>query len=152
MNFQKNSSEHIEKLINENQIEQAIEILDHVADNKSLWFQNAHAVCLMRLGRPKEAVKILTPTVFHGGSVVADTEVPDKIKLNLVEAMLLAGNVSGAVSLMEDIKGEGQHRKKLVDAFKKWKKSLSCWSRLAICLGALPYDKPVALETPLGEP
>lgn len=152
MNLQKNSPEYIERLITENQITQAMEMLDHVADNKATWFRNAQAVCLMRLNRPKDAVQVLTPIVYHGGSVVSGAKVPDKVKLNLVEAMLLAGNVAGAASLMEDIKEESQHRKKLITAFKKWKKSLSPWSRFATCFGSLPYDRPVALDHPLGEP
>lgn len=152
MTCQKNSPEYIKNLIAENRIEQAMDMLNHIADKKAVWFQNAHAVCLMRLNRPKEAVKILLPVVYHGGSVVADAEVPDKIKLNLAEAMLLAGNIAGAANLIQDAKEQSQHRNKLVEAFKKWKKSLPCWSRFAAYLGALPYNKPLALDQPFGEP
>ncbi|HPS55813.1 MAG TPA: hypothetical protein PLP05_09450 [Sedimentisphaerales bacterium] len=152
MNAQKNSPEYIKTLVTENQIEQAMNILDHFSEDKSLWFQNAYAVCLMRLNRPKDAVKVLTPFVYRGGSVVADVKVPDKVKLNLAEAMFLTGHIAGAVNLLTDIKENSQHRQKLVEAFKNWKKSLSCWSRLIVALGVLPYDKPLALEQPFGEP
>ena len=150
MKNEKNSLEYIKKLINENNNEKALEILNHSSD-QSVWPQNARAVCLMRLNSPANAVKVLTPIVFQGGSVAINQEVPDKIKLNLAEAMLLAGNIAGAVNLIENTQDDCPSRNKLINAIKKWKKSLSIWSRFMISIGILPFDKPIAVEPPYGE-
>ncbi|MDD5457877.1 MAG: hypothetical protein PHF37_00565 [Phycisphaerae bacterium] len=151
MNFTTNSLEHIKKLIVENQIEKAMEILNR-SNDKSIWFQNARAVCLMRLDFTEDALKILTPIVYPKGTVVADVEISDKIKLNLAEAMFLVGNVAGAKSLLNDVKEESKHKSKLIETFKKWKKSLPFWGRVGVYLGALPYNRPVSIEYPFGEP
>jgi hypothetical protein len=150
MKPEKSSLENIRKLIDENNIEKAMEILNHSAD-KSIWFQNARAVCLMRMNLPEKAVKILTPIVYPGNCVAVDSHVPDKIKLNLATAMLLAGNIGGAMILVEENSQDCPSREKLKAIIKKWKQSQSLWTRLTLFLGALPYDKPVSVEGPLGE-
>ena len=147
----KYSFEYIEKLINENNVEKAMDILNRNSDT-SIWSQNARAVCLMRLNFPANAVKILTPIVFAGSSIVFNSQATDKIKLNLAQAMLLTGNVAGAVKLIENTQQDCPLRNKLDTAIKKWKQSLPIWSRLSITLlGTLPFDKPVAVEPPYGE-
>lgn len=151
MKNEKNSLENIRKLIDENNVEKAMEILNYTAD-KSMWFQNARAVCLMRLNLPEKAVKILTPIVYPGSCVAVDPQVPDKIKLNLAEAMLLAGNIGGAMILVEENSQDCPLRDKLKLIIKKWKQSQSLWTRLTLFFGALPYDKTVSVEGPLGEP
>lgn len=147
----KYSFEYIEKLINENNAEKALDILNRNSD-KSIWSQNARAVCLMRLNYPANAVKVLTSIVYAGSSIATNSQATDKIKLNLAQAMLLTGNVAGAVKLIEDTQQDCPLRNKLQTAIDKWKKSLPVWSRLSITLlGTLPFDKPVAVEPPFGE-
>lgn len=146
----KNSFDYIEKLINENNIEKALDILNHNSD-KSIRSQNARAVCLMRLNSPKDAIKILTSIVYPGSFIAINPEAPDKIKLNMAEAMLLTGNVAGAVKLIENSLQDCPLRSKLKTAIKNWKKSLPLWSRLETMLGTLPYDKPITVEGPHGE-
>jgi hypothetical protein len=146
----KYSFEYIEKLINENNVEKALDILNRNSDT-SAWSQNARAVCLMRLNFPANAVKVLTPIVYAGSSIVFNPQATDKIKLNLAQAMLLAGNVAGAVKLIQDTQ-DCPLRIKLQTAVEKWKQSLPVWTRLSITLlGTLPFDKPVAVESPYGE-
>lgn len=144
------STEYINKLINENKNDKALEILNHISD-KSIWSQNARAVCLMRLDSPANTVKVLTPVVYLGNSVAINLDVPDKIKLNLAEAMLLCGNIAGAVNMIDNCQDDCPQRDKLKGAIKKWKKSLPLWSRFMIVLGVLPYNKPVIVESPHGE-
>jgi len=151
MKNEKNSLENIRKLIDENNVEKAMEMLSYAAD-KSMWFQNARAVCLMRLNLPEKAVKILTPIVYPGSCVAVDPQVPDKIKLNLATAMLLAGNIGGAMILVEENSHDCPLRDKLKLIIKKWRQSQSLWTRLTLFFGALPYDKAVSVEGPLGEP
>jgi len=150
MKNENNSLEYVKKLINENNNEKALEILNHNSD-KSIWAQNARAVCLMRLNSPANAAKVLTPIIFKSGSIIINSEVPEKIKLNLVEAMLLIGNVAGAVNLIENCQDDCPTRTKLKAAIKKWEKSLPIWSRFMIFLGILPFDKPITIEHPYGE-
>jgi hypothetical protein len=150
MKTEKYSHDYIKKLIDENQNNKALEILNHISD-KSIWSQNAHAVCLMRLNSFKAAIQVLTPVVFLSNSIAINSEVPDKVKLNLAEAMLLFGNVAGAAQLISACKDDCQSRNKLEIAIKRWKKSQSICSRLMILLGILPLDKPIAVEPPFGE-
>ena len=150
MDFPRNSLEHINKLIVENEIEKAMGMLNRIAD-KSPNYQNARAVCAMRSGKAEEAVRILSPVVYPGGTVVINSAVPDKIKLNLAEAMFLAGNIAGGISLIENSKEESEHRRKLEETFKKWKQSLPLVKRFWVYLGLLPYNKGIFIDYPLGE-
>ncbi len=147
----KYSIENVRTLINNNNLEEALGLLDRIGDN-SMWFQNAKGVCLMRLGRASEAVKVLTPLVYIKGSVTPDSGTPDKIKLNLAEAMLLTGNMSGAESLLKEIEGFEEAKSKLCCAVKKWKKSLPILTRIRAIFYAIPTDKPLKLEGAVGLP
>ena len=150
MHNEKNSLEYIKELVTQNNNAKALEILNHLA-NKSMWFQNTKAVCQMRMNASASAVRTLQPVVFIGGSVTINPETPDKIKLNLAEAMLLSGNVAGAVNILEYCSQKSPARDKLENAIKKWKQSLPIWPRLMILLGGLPIDKPVNTDAPYGE-
>ncbi|MFI4913250.1 MAG: hypothetical protein ACIAQZ_16455 [Sedimentisphaeraceae bacterium JB056] len=150
MNYRSNL-DHIKDMILENQIEKAIEKLNRIKD-KTIWHQNLRAVCYMRSGYMEAALKILIPIVFPKNAIVADISVPVKIRLNLVEGMFLAGNIAGAKSLLDSINEQSEHKIKLVNAYKKWKESLSFWGRLSATMGLLPYDKPIKIEYPFGEP
>lgn len=145
-----NTLEQAKKLIEENNVKNAMAMLNS-ANDKSVWSQNARAVCLMRMGRHDEAVSVLTPLVFPGGSVIIGLGVPDKIKLNLAEALLLTGNVAGATTLIESAKDDCTQRVKLVETVKRWKKTLPFFSRLEVICGMLPYDAKVQVDSPHGE-
>lgn len=138
------------RLIEENDLQAAKRILDN-SNDKSIWCKNAVAVCFMRMNRYDEAAKILTQLVFPSGTVIMGLGIPDKIKLNLAEAMLLIGNIAAAVDLMKNIDNENRQRQKLTAAVQKWKKSLPFFSRLAIMFGILPYETPIDVESPHGE-
>lgn len=147
----KYSIENVRQLINNNNLEEALSLLERVGDS-SMWFQNAKGVCLMRLGRPEEAVKVFTSVVYPNGSIVADSGTPDKIKLNLSEAMLMVGNVSGPESLLKEIEGFEEKKKSLYAAIKKWKKTLPVLTRIKACLYPSPCGEPIIAENPAGVP
>lgn len=147
----KYSLENIRTLINNNNLEEALDLLDRIGDS-SMWFHNAKGVCLMRLGRANEAVKVLTPIVYLKGSVTPDSGTPDKIKLNLAHAMLLVGNVAGAESLLKEIEGFEESKDRLYSTIKKWKKTLPIWMRIKASLYAMPCGEPVKMEGTVGLP
>lgn len=150
MLLDKNTLEKLKKLLEDDNINDALSILNKTND-KSIWCQNARGVCLMRMGKYKQAVTTLTPLVFPGGSVIIGLGVPEKVKLNLAEAMLLTGNVSGAVSLIQNVKEDSVQLIKLEQTIKRWKKSLSLFARLEVWCGILPYDGEVQVDAPYGE-
>ncbi len=149
MNFTKNSIDHIKSLINSNNIKDALEILNHSAD-KSLLFQNARAVCFMRENLLKEAIDLLRSLVFHDKSITADRNVPEMIHLNLAEAMLISGNISGAQSLINACDEQSEQKEKLIQAVANWKRSLPFWKKLDILFGTLPYNTPIPVQSPWG--
>lgn len=150
MIIEKSGLEQVKQLVEENNIKNALSMLNCM-NHKSVWCQNARAVCLMRLEKYEEAVKILTPLVFPGGGVLIGLGVPDKVKLNLAEAMLLTGNVAGAASLIESVKEDCIQLIKLEQTIKRWKKTLPFFSRLEVWCGMLPYDSTVEVDAPHGE-
>jgi Flp pilus assembly protein TadD len=145
-----NTLEQVKKLIDEKNVKNAMAMLNS-ANDKSVWSQNARAVCLMRMGKHEEAVKTLTPLVYPDGSVIINLGVPEKVKLNLAEAMLLTGNVAGAMTLMESVKEDCIQLQKLRQTVAKWKKSLSFFAKIEVICGMLPYESNVQVDSPYGE-
>jgi hypothetical protein len=151
MNLSKNSLEYISQLINENHLDEAMEVLTQNAD-KSMWLQNARAVCWMRTGQAGKAIEALTPLVYRSNSVAIDLKVHEIVILNLATARLLAGNVLGAVSLLAEVRKESPMRRKLESAVKDWKQTQPMLARIAFALGLLPSNTPVPLDFPAGQP
>jgi hypothetical protein len=151
MNHPKNSLEGIRQLINENHLEEAMNVLGQNPDT-AFPFQNARAVCWMRMGQPQKAVALLTPFVYQGSSVAIDSKVSETAILNLATARFLSGNVAGAASLLAEVRTGSPMRQKLQTAFDNWKRTRSFLSRIAFMLGLLPSDTPVPLDFPPGEP
>ncbi|HNX26559.1 MAG TPA: hypothetical protein PKK48_04050 [Phycisphaerae bacterium] len=139
------------KMMEDDDLQAAKKILDGL-NNKSIWVQNASAVWLMRTGRTDEAVRLLSQLVFPGGTSIMGLGVPDKIKLNLAEAMLLKGNISGAMSLIKSSDGGDPHCRKLVAAVDRWRKTLPLFSRMAVICGVMPYESEIFIDSPYGEP
>ncbi len=149
MDYTKNSLEHLKHLINNDNIKDALEILNHSAD-KSLMFQNARAVCFMRENLLKEALDLLRSMVFHNNALTADLQIPEVIRLNLAEAMLISGNIAGAVTLMNECGERTVQKEKLLQSVENWKKELPFWKKIDIFFGVLPYDTPISVKIPWG--
>jgi len=149
MDYVKNSLEHIKHLIDSNNIKEALEILNRSSD-KSVWFQNARAVCFMRENFLKAATDLLRSIVFHDNAITADLEIPELIRLNLAETMLITGNISGAASLINDCAEPSSHKEKLTQSIEDWKKTLPFWKKIDILFGTLPYNTPIPVKSPWG--
>jgi hypothetical protein len=150
MEYPKNSVENISELINNNQFEDALNILSQ-NPNRSLLLQNVQAICWMRSGQAPKAVEVLTPLVYQGSSVTINPNVSESVILNLVTARLLTGNLSGAVSLLAEVTEESSMCQKLKSAIAAWKRKQSFFSRIAFALGLLPMDMPIPLDFPPGQ-
>jgi hypothetical protein len=64
---------------------------------------NARAVCLMRLGKPDEAVRVLRSVVIDQTGVLMRQDIPTAYKSNFAVALALAGNLSGATSILAEL-------------------------------------------------
>jgi Flp pilus assembly protein TadD len=98
--------------------------------------QNARAVCLMRMGRPEEAVRALRGAVLKGGLILRD-DVPTAYKVNFAVALALSGNPTGAVAILSEFDAEDHPQViALRQAIQRWKRSLPFLQRLQWTLGA----------------
>ena len=112
---------------------------------------NARAVCLMRIGRPEEAVKILRNIVLEGSSPYLKASAPVVFKSNFVTALALSGNPVGAYRALEDLREVAHPRlAELRLAIAQWVKTLSVWERVQWTCG-IELNKPVLLSFPPGE-
>jgi 3-deoxy-D-arabino-heptulosonate 7-phosphate (DAHP) synthase len=145
MKTSKNPLEVVEKLLEDGQAKEALAAVNNIQDG-SIRMQNFQAVCLMRLGEYRKAVVILTELVYRNNSIITRTDIPDGIRLNLVTAMLLAGNVSGAIGIIGEVKNASPMKEKLQQAITAWKKTQPIWSRLAMFMGMFPLNKPIKLD------
>ena len=113
---------------------------------------NARAVCLLRLNRPEEAVKVLRNTLFPRGSINMDESLPLAYRLNFATGLLMTAHVAGAKELLTTIP-RGQDSPmvpKLREAVRQWMRGLPVAWKLLALLGIYP-GKPVVLDFPPGE-
>jgi hypothetical protein len=113
---------------------------------------NARAVCLLRLNRPEEAVKVLRNILFPRGSINMDESLPLAYRLNFATGQLMTAHVAGAQELLTTIP-RGQDSPmvpKLREAIRQWKASLPVIWKLMALVGIYP-GKPVVLDFPPGE-
>jgi hypothetical protein len=115
----------------------------------SPWAVNAHATCLLRMGRYQDAVDVLRGLVLGMGGVAYRQDVPAVFQANFATALLAAGNLSGCLSMLNNIKDQ-QHPavKEIRTAIGRWRRHLSPWQKLRWRLGG---DLPLPmLDFPLG--
>ncbi|MBL8814789.1 MAG: hypothetical protein JNL58_02075 [Planctomyces sp.] len=92
----------VEHLLELGRIEDAL----HIATSQSSGNpaqSNARAVCLMRLGKADEAVRVLRSVVIDQTGVLMRQDIPTAYKSNFAVALALAGNLSGATSLLAEL-------------------------------------------------
>ncbi len=149
MNVVRKSPAHIGSLLNSGKAEEALQLLTSIPESTG-WIRNAMAVCLMRMGKPKKASDLLVELVYQKNSVVMRPDVSDGIKLNLVSAMLMAGNIEGAAGMLKEVKNETPMKTRVDHVFREWRKKQSIFSRIAMRLGIYPTC-PVELDFPPGQ-
>lgn len=140
----------IRRLFSEGKPQEALAIVSANLRSGSKVLINAHGVCLMRLGRYDEAVKVLRNLVYPSGSFAMARDVPEVAKVNLATALLLSQSVDGCQAILSQLDGrENPTVLKLQAAIAAWKRKLSLFQRLQ-CLWGNP-NVPVSLDFPLGE-
>jgi tetratricopeptide (TPR) repeat protein len=115
--------------------------------------QNVVGVCLLRMGRAEEAVRIFRDLVLAPGIMGLKPETPLTHKINYATSLLLAGHPAGCLDTLAEL-GENGHPsvQRLRAVIKDWERSLSFWQWLNWRCGRIePNDAPVTLESPPGE-
>jgi tetratricopeptide (TPR) repeat protein len=129
--------------------EKARQILN--ASSASDEMKNAKGVCLMRLGRHEEALRIYRNLVLQSGTMWMRPDVHIHFKVNLCTALLLAGHSAGcAASLAEINRDDHPAVQRLRNAIAAWKRELSLWQKILWWIGQEP-SHPVTLSFPAGE-
>jgi hypothetical protein len=138
------------ELLNEGRPGDAMELIVR-SRQASPALDNARAVCLLRLGKVDEALRVLRALLFPRGSICIDEDAPVVFRTNFVTALLMAGNVVAGTDVLGAIH-ESKHPAvlKLHGAIRQWKKGLSPWERFLYYLGKCP-DKAVTLGFPPGD-
>lgn len=112
--------------------------------------QNARAVCLMRLGDPEQAVRILRSLTVTGG-VNLRSDAPLECQINFATALAMSGNPLGAVRILDAINADDDPRiVRLRNAIADWKSLLSLWERIQ-WIGGVALNRPVPLAYEPGE-
>jgi hypothetical protein len=134
----------VREFLAQDRVPEAISALSRTAD-RSAWFENARAVCYMRLGQPEKAVSIYR-SLLLGGGVVVRQSAPVTFKANFATALLLAGNTEGGITILDEIgQSDDASVGRLRDAVARWRKSLNLVQRILAAAGA-PPAKPVLLD------
>lgn len=144
-----NGLEQVRSLLEEGHVDKALDTLNKLKD-RAPWAENARAVCLMRLGHPDRAISIYRSMLLING-VILRQDAPVVFVVNFATALLLAGNVSGALDMLNEAhQPDHPSVARVRVAIDRWRKSLGFFQRLAFAAGTTP-DKPVPLDFPPGE-
>jgi hypothetical protein len=115
--------------------------------------QNAIGVCLMRLRRTDDALRVYRELVLAPGGMGMKRDAPVMYKVNYGAALLLAGQRAGCLDVLAET-GAKTHPsvQRLRAVIKEWERSLSFWQRLNWRFGQVePGNAPVTFATPPGE-
>jgi hypothetical protein len=138
----------IRRLMEAGQFEDAIKLARSQSDAPT---RNALAVCLMRTGRPDEAVRVYRGLVLDHTGLFLRENVPAVYKVNFAAALMLSGNVMGGIDTLGELKNADHPGiQKLRDAVAAWKSQLSILRRLGLKLGLEP-NRPIVLDFPPGD-
>lgn len=140
----------VDALLEEGKVEEAIRMLrGRGLDAPAL--RNAMGVCLMRAGKPQAAVEVYRDLLVIPGGVSLKLDAPLLHKVNYATALLLAGNVSGCRTILDDLRNDGHPSvARLRAAIAAWRRTLGVFERLRCALlGEAP--RPVTLDFPPGE-
>ena len=142
--------QRIRELLDQDRPDEALNLAARSGD-ESPEMKNAHAVCLLRLGRFDEAIKVLQDLACQGMAAGMSHHAPPLFQVNFAIAMLRANREKGGAMLIADWLTGNEHPEaaKLKAAVRQWKKSLGLLGRLRCRLGAYPA-KPVPLDERAG--
>ena len=135
----------------EGHYEKALETLKMAKGTKAV--SNARGVCLLRLGRAEDAIRVYRGLVLQSGQNFAKPDVPTEYVLNFATSLFLSGSPSGCLSLICYL-DEVQHPsvRRLRDAVRSWVKTLSFWQRVNWWCGEIePHDCRPSIDFPAGD-
>jgi hypothetical protein len=102
----------------------------------SPWLRNARGVCLLRLGRPAEAIEVLRDLVFDKTGFAVRRGAEPTFQANYATALLLDGNAQGFWSILGGIDDRDHPAvARLDDAVRRWKAGMTFGQRVASALG-----------------
>jgi len=133
------------------QYDKALGVL--ASGDNSPQIHNARGVCLLRLGRYEEAVRLYRGLVLHAGGTWSKSDVPTHFKTNFATALLLHGHASGCYSMLGEIDNESHPAViRLRQAIKKWQAGLKFSHRLNWWFGRIdPPHCHVSIDFPPGD-
>jgi hypothetical protein len=137
----------VEQLLREGRPQQALEL---IPPTDSPWLRNARGVCLMRLGRPSEAVETLRGLVFNTSGFGVHPDAHPAFQANYATALLLDGNAQGFWGILGGIEDRTHPAvARLDDAVRRWKAGMTFWQRVASVFGV--GGPRFALDLPPGD-
>jgi hypothetical protein len=138
----------IRRLIDAGRYEEAMKVARSRSDAPT---RNALGVCLMRMGRPQEAVRIYRALVLDGTGLFLREHLPVIYKTNFAFALMLSGNVVGGINIIEELAGEDHPSAgKLRETVANWKAQLNFLQKLGLKFGLEP-NRPLIVDGPIGE-
>ncbi|QJW94562.1 tetratricopeptide repeat protein [Frigoriglobus tundricola] len=119
-------------------------------ESRSPWVRNARGVCLLRLGRPAQAVEVLRGLVFARHGLSVRPNVHPVFAANYATALLLDGNPDGFHGILSSVRDRSHPAvTRLDDAVWRWKVGMTFWQRVASIFGV--GGPPLVIDFPPGE-
>jgi hypothetical protein len=139
--------ERVDRLLQEDRPQEALSLLP---DSYAPWIRNARGVCLLRLGRQRQAIETLRDLVFNPDGFGIRHDADPVFQANYATALLLDGNTDGFFSILAGIR-ERSHPAvvRLKDAIRRWRAGMTFGQRVRSVLGI--GGPPFALDFPPGE-
>lgn len=146
---QSDTLDRVRALLNEGKPQEALAALSPHLRSGSEPLVNAYAVCLMRLGQHGRAAGTLRSLAYEGPTRKLRHDLAAEVKVNLVTALLLNGQIKECRALLEQIRNDGIPAAEAIEkTIAAWRKGLSFFERLQ-SLWTTPR-KPVSLDCPPG--
>jgi hypothetical protein len=141
----------IRKLLSEDKPKDALDVIRRFGTTCPE-LSNACGVCLMRAGEVTRAVELYRNLCIGVGSVCLRPDVAPVFETNFATALLLAGNVAGCLSVLQEIDREDDPGVvRLRAAIARWKRSLTWLERCWFALSREAPNRPVVLDFPPGD-
>lgn len=138
------------RLAESGRYEQALAVLNRSSFNTEA-IRNARGVCLMRLGRIEDALRVFRSLVLAPGSTWMKRDLPVVFCTNFCTVLLLAGHPAGCFDALSEI-ADRNHPSvvRLRQTLDRWQRTLPFWSWLIWKLGSDP-SVPITLDFAPGE-
>jgi hypothetical protein len=138
----------VRRFLENNRVEDALTLARSRHDAP---MKNAQGVCLMRLGKPDEAVRVYRTLVLDNTGLFLRDQLPTVYKTNYAFALMLSGHASGGLNILKELSTEDHPSvHQLRSAIEAWKAKLSLLQKLGLAIGLEP-KRPMLLDFPPGE-